>query len=405
MLFFLLAASLGASEQHFELKLDPAEHERVNLPVCLDVPLAGPAGDDDWESILRGPDRSPRVVQAELLVNEGKEALRIYWVEPAVRAGESPEFRLTVSTPDGQRRRRRESRARPFRFEYEEGRQALFLGDRPVYQYVTEYDPDRHEETNKPYHQVYGVRGDGFITKGPGGMYPHHKGIYLGWSRTGLPDGAQYNFWGCPREYQEHREFDHSREMTGPVVARSVSTTDWKIPGGEAVVRDTREVLTWTAGEEEFVFDFTITVESLAGRVRLGGDAHHAGFQFRAAQAVVENADATDYVLPEGAERAGEGIWSDSGWAAMCFDVDGAPYTVVHMDHPARNPQPTAYSTRPYGRFGAFFATDLDEGEPLVLKYRILIRSARADDSVAREALADRYADFVEPAVVRLVNR
>jgi hypothetical protein len=45
------------------------------------------------------------------------------------------------------------------------------------------------------------------------------------------------------------------------------------------------------------------------------------------------------------------------------------------LDHPS-NPRPTTFSTRPYGRFGAYFDREVAPGEPLTLKYRLHIQSA-----------------------------
>ena len=44
------------------------------------------------------------------------------------------------------------------------------------------------------------------ITKGPGGRYTHHRGIYFGFNKTAYGD-----FWHCPDVSQRHESFDTKR--------------------------------------------------------------------------------------------------------------------------------------------------------------------------------------------------
>jgi len=66
-------------------------------------------------------------------------------------------------------------------------------------------------------------------------------------------------------------------------------------------------------------------------------------------------------------------------------------YWVLHMTpktHPTGMP---LYSVRPYARFGAFFETDLQEGKPLTVKFRILV-SEKELNTAACEALYAAYS-------------
>src|SRR5260221_4164081 len=42
--------------------------------------------------------------------------------------------------------------------------------------------PKRREETYKPYLHVFDADGKEPITKGPGGQFTHHRGIFIGWN-------------------------------------------------------------------------------------------------------------------------------------------------------------------------------------------------------------------------------
>ena len=110
----------------------------------------------------------------------------------------------------------------------------------------------------------------------------------------------------------------------------------------------------------------------------VGGDAHHAGFHFRAAQEVTGHpADSKSgtsglatFVLPDGAVEGKNATVTAADWIGCKFSIQGHPYLVVHFDHPS-NPRPITYSTRPYGRFGAFFdGQSIPSGKPLKLKFR-----------------------------------
>ncbi len=65
----------------------------------------------------------------------------------------------------------------------------LFLGDKPVIRYMYAYDTStdtRAHETYKVFHHVYDPGSETIITKGPHGKYTHHRGMYVGWNKTGF---------------------------------------------------------------------------------------------------------------------------------------------------------------------------------------------------------------------------
>ena len=70
---------------------------------------------------------------------------------------------------------------------------------------------------------------------------------------------------------------------------------------------------------------------------------------------------------------------------------------VDHMDGPD-NPKPTTYSTRPYGRVGAFFTADTAPEQPLHLLYRLVLWEG---DKPTPDELAAAYYSFVTPVTVK----
>ena len=287
-----------------------------------------------------------------------------------------------------------------FHFVDGDGWRELRFGEQPVYRLMTKYDPADRENTYKPFHHVYGFHGEGPITKGPGGSFPHHRGIFFGYNKT--PHG---DFWHCKDGVsQRHVEFLADREQVSTDSARTASVTDWVAQDGKAVVRDTRQVTARRgAAGDELVLDFEVTLEGQpgTGEMKLDGDPHHAGFHFRAAQEVTgESPDKKQttgglatFILPAGAAEEKNAIVTGADWIGCKFAVQGNPYLVVHMDHPS-NPRPVRYSTRPYGRFGSFAPVTLKEGEPLTFRYRVLVIDGKAQADVTREQLAQRFADY-----------
>ena len=61
----------------------------------------------------------------------------------------------------------------------------LFFNDHPWLFTVTEpFDPDRFEYTYKVYTHLYDPETDLLLTKGPGGKFTHHRGLFIGWKQT-----------------------------------------------------------------------------------------------------------------------------------------------------------------------------------------------------------------------------
>ncbi len=87
---------------------------------------------------------------------------------------------------------------------------------------MTAYDPSSKEsrlETYKVYTHVFDKEGKEPITKGAGGDYTHHRGIFLGWSKTKF-DGKGIDSWhmkGCVQVYQKilaEETGEHSAKLT-----------------------------------------------------------------------------------------------------------------------------------------------------------------------------------------------
>lgn len=255
----------------------------------------------------------------------------------------------------------------------------VFLDGERVARYMYAYDPTAEgtHDTAKPYLHVVDPGTDSPITKGPGGKYTHHRGIFVGWNQFGVADET-YDFWHMDDSNIVHRKFEGLDRIaeTGTLT----SETEWITEDGIVVV------------------DVASTLAPTDAAVDLAGDPEHAGVQYRAHNAVAEN-ESAEYVFPEGAfdeaEPENETINSREGlpWVAMTYRIGDRSYLVRAMNHPENPPDTTFSAYRPYGRFGAFFEETPSPGESLTVRYRFL---AQRGDEYSREDLQAGYEAFVE---------
>lgn len=391
------AAACHAASAQLHVTVDPGPTDRHQTVISTTIPDLRP-NVSRWRGTLKGPDGETLPAQIDQLLDDSGTVtgVRLEWVQPALEANHPKTYTLSINgepfdiTPY-------------FHYVDADGYRDLYYGPQPVYRYVNKYDPADHANTFKPFHHVYGFHDEGLITKGPpGGLYPHHRGLFFGFK---TPYG---DFWHCPDVHQQHTGYNFNVESSGPIAARTASTVDWIAKDGKPVVRDTRDVTAYRVSPDTLVLDYDITVETLTGAdVPLTGDPQHAGFHFRAAQEVADQKAAgakvidggATYVRPPTAKFTKNDEWLDSPWVACSFSIKDHPYTILHMDHPS-NPTPTTYSTRAYGRLGAFFTTTLHPDHPLHLKYRVVVLDAAVHPNLSQDELAARYADFATPPTV-----
>ncbi len=235
---------------------------------------------------------------------------------------------------------------------------------------------DDIERTKKPFHHVFDPVSGELITKGPGGLYSHHRGIFYGYNRVILYD-EEFDMWHA--EYGERTEHDSFvSEMEGPVFGGHIALIKWKDHNDRIILEEERDIRVFKHDENSFFIDFHTRMFAIAGPVRLDGDLQHAGVQFRAAQYVADNADETRFIRPESLSHVpadkelGEADRINLPWNAMNFKIDDNNYTVVYMTNPA-NPGRAEMSERLYGRFGEFFPHYHSEGAPLEIRYRFWV--------------------------------
>ncbi len=286
----------------------------------------------------------------------------------------------------------------------------LQLNQQPILRLMAKpYDPsspETRDETYKVFHHLWLPGLADPITKGAGGLFPHHRGLFLGWNRIGVTQNgvtAEVDTWHAKQAHQELTR-ETVREA-GPVYGRQVLVVDWineATAPPQPFIRETRELIVFPVGDQRLV-QFSARLESLAGEITLAGDPQHAGFQFRASQQVAElTKEQTYYLRPDGVDQPGRfRNWPDQAshvnlpFHAMSFVLDGQRLTCARLEHPS-NPGEARFSERDYGRFGSYFEHRLTTDQPLDIRYQLRVLPGETD----LETLEAWQQDFASPAVI-----
>ncbi len=279
--------------------------------------------------------------------------------------------------------------AEPLAFKDTPGKHLDVLVDGKVAaRYMYEHDTstkERAHETYKPYLHVFDAAGEAPITKGAGGDYTHHRGIFIGWNKIGF-DGKTYDRWHMKGGDIVHQDFPRQEIQDG--AAFFTSRTLWMAEKDKPLLEEMRttRIAPGTDGVR-LVIDFHSELHAKFGTLSLKGDPEHAGIHYRPAQGV--DLKATNYSFPF--EKINVPKARDLPWAAETYVLRGKTHTVVQMNHPS-NPKGTRHSAyRDYGRFGMFFEKDIPEGGKLELRYRFLILDG---EFPGRETIAKAWNEY-----------
>lgn len=255
---------------------------------------------------------------------------------------------------------------------------------------VLPFDRNNAEHTYKVYAHVYDFEGAAPITKGPGGLYTHHRGMFIGWTDT-MVEGTDYDTWSMGNSYQQHVAWLQFGSEGNAV--KQVERIEWRDLDDKTFIDEIRTIAASTGENGIRILDFTSLLTSLRGTIELKGNVQHAGMHIRMANEVNDHQDTTQYILPDGAERQKDDAVTGGWWVCCSMVVRDKRYWILHMtppNHPAGQP---VYSVRAYARFGAFTEPTLEAGKPLNLTYRIAVNN-RELDRAACQALYDQYASL-----------
>ena len=108
-----------------------------------------------------------------------------------------------------------------FAWEDGENETTLTYDGRPALRYMheplDESSPEAREATIKPFHHVFSPDGETLLTKGPGGLYTHHRGLFFGFNKVTHGDDPECDVWHCRNgESQQHVGNWFARPTTTP---------------------------------------------------------------------------------------------------------------------------------------------------------------------------------------------
>ncbi len=349
--------------------VEAGARDRVDVPVAVEWSVKDPVHLEDAAGKKIPAQSSGTSLQFIVTLKAGEKAA--YAVKPG--AVEAPSFRWEDAT--------------------------LKLGDRPVLTYVSPLlDEKNREATYKPFHHVHSPDGSRILTKGPGGQFTHHRGVYYGFNKVTYGEGKTCDVWHCSGQAHQAAQAVLASEL-GPVVGRHRVSIGWHGQNKDLFAVEERELAAWNVSGG-LLIDFVSRLEPKMGPVKLDGDPQHAGFHFRADNEVsAKTAKQTVYTRPDGVGKPGEtrnwpGLKThvDLPWNAMSFVLGEKRYSVLYLDRP-QNPKEARFSERDYGRFGSYFATTVEAGKPLEVRYRLWIQDGQIDPALC----AAKSADFVDP--------
>jgi hypothetical protein len=269
---------------------------------------------------------------------------------------------------------------------------------RYMYAHDTSTPALRHD-TYKPYLHVFDAQGKAPITKGPGGLFTHHRGIFIGWNKIGC-NGKNFDRWHMSGGEQVHQAFSARQADTDHATFTSV--VHWNDTAGKPLIEEARSMTFRRAPAPAYaLIDFESTLKATAGDVTLDGDPEHAGIQFRPADEVDKAKTTYVYAGPEISPHKA----TDLAWIGETFWLDGQSYSVVQMNHPD-NPTGTRISAyRNYGRFGMFPTATIKAGETRTFRYRFLVAAGEMPAAEMIQAACNAFTGKSDEAPAVTIKR
>jgi len=228
--------------------------------------------------------------------------------------------------------------------------------------------PERRLETYKPYLHVFDAAGTGPITKGAGGAFTHHRGIFLGWNKIGV-GGKSYDRWHMAGGDQVHGKF--LKQEAGKDRATFTSLIRWQGATPETAILEDERTFTFLPAPAPgyALIDVASKLKAVAGETTLNGDPEHAGLHFRPADEVDKTK--TTYLYP--VENANAHKDLDYPWFGESYTLNEKRYSVVYLNHPGNPTGGRISAYRNYGRFGAFWTATLPADGTLDIRARFLV--------------------------------
>jgi len=416
VLFLVLSACLtarAAEPVKYELLIDAGKLDRANVPVAVDIAVPEALKDVSVATVefadgkvVAAQITEPSLLSKPLEVASGQVHRELNFVIDSLQNGQQVKATATVGGKPS-------AESTTFAWQDTAGKYSDLLFDgkqllRYMYEPLDKSSKERREETMKVYHHVFDPSGETLLTKGPGGKFPHHRGLFFGFNKIVYDGKKKADTWHCRgKEFLNHEEV--KSEELGPVLGRHTVKVGWHGQEGEKFAEEDREMTVYRPETKDgkpagMLIEFASVLRTEDGPIKLNGDPQHSGFQFRAAAEVTEPevAAKTYYIRPDGVAEPGDyRNWPDKKdqvnfpWKGMSIVVGGKRYTIANLDRP-ENPKESRFSERDYGRFGSYFEYEVTKDHPLELNYRVWVQPGE----MTVEEIDRMAKDFTEPVSV-----
>ncbi|MCO6046422.1 PmoA family protein [Aeoliella sp. ICT_H6.2] len=235
--------------------------------------------------------------------------------------------------------------------------------------------------------------------------HPHHRSIWFGYEGI---NGA--DFWAEPKDpdnlqgrfgRQVHKNFK-KMELDGDTVLL-VTEDDYVDFHGEVVAQDERIYRFGTDGDTRWI-DVTIKLWSPTGPLKIG-DTKEGAFAVRVAGTMKNTAKMGGKYISSNGDENGAAWGKPAAWVDYNGPVEGETVGIAIMAHPSSLQPEPRWHVREYGLFAAnpIGAADYtkgqatgglerEEGEPIVLRHRILIHKGDHTDA----DIAGAYAKYAQ---------
>jgi len=393
LLAALAAVSVPATGADLTLKVTP-QADGTFVPVSVALPK-GAAEAGVFRMVCAG--KKDAAIYGQIVA--GDKGPELHWVIPQVSTGQETTWTASPARADGS--------VKTFTLKDTPGRHldTLYCG-RIVTRYMYANDTSnatKAHETYKVYNHVFDAEGKEPITKGAGGKYTHHRGIFIGWSRV-KAGGQGMDTWHMKNCRIEHQKI--LAQTAGPALARTTTLIHWNDKAGKAFLAEQRQITVYAQVAPAIVLlDFRTRLTATEGEVTLSGDPEHAGCQYRPHNDVASHGRKADkltkYMFYKESIKGKGQFEKDMPWVCMSYWLREVRYNVQHMSHPMI-PKGNTYSAyRDYGRFGAWVPTKVPAGGTLELRYRYYVGVGDLPDRAVPTA---RYAAFTTPPKVEIVK-
>ncbi len=264
-----------------------------------------------------------------------------------------------------------------------------------IARYMNAHDtstPARSDETYKPFLHVFDPDGGAPITKGAGGAYTHHRGIFIGWNKIGV-GGKVYDRWHMKGGEQVHEKF--TTQQAGADRASFTSLVRWMgATATDTIIEEERTLTFLPAPAPAYaVIDMVSKLKAVAGETTLDGDPEHSGLHFRPADEV--DRTKTTYLYP--VENADAHKDRGYPWFGETFTLKEKRYSVVYLNHPANPKGAAASAYRDYGRFGAFWKATIPAQGTAEFRARFLVIAGELPSPEFIQKAWNEYAGANEP--------